>query len=181
MLVKAWREMAMWDDMTRVTAGMARQPAWPHRHHLAQRPPGPSAEIWGRTPSRHPLLAGRPWSLRTAVSTDGKRALEVYAAGSLIDVMVAHSLGSRLLRGACTIASAGHHHSIAWGCLPQARDVPPLVEFVAGRIRPRPQAQSVEVVSAAFWIAAAEERFSQVVVTSQAERASCRVRRAQAC
>ena len=131
--------------------------------------------------ARHLHLAGTPWLLRTAISTDGRCALEVYAAGSLIDVMVAHSLGSRLLRGACTMVSAGRHRIIAWGCLPEAQDVLPLVEFVSGRLRPRRQAEAAEVVSFWFWVAATEGRFSRVAVASQTERASCRTRMVATC
>jgi hypothetical protein len=187
------------DVMPQVAAGMVRQPARPPRDHLAQRPPVPSAETRERTQSRwqveipctsdsapespasHLYLAGTPWSMRTAISTGGRCALEVYAAGSLIDVMVAPSLGSQLLRGACTTVSAGQPRAMAWGCLPKARGAVPFVEFVRSRVRPRPQMEAAENVSAWFWVAAAEGRFSRVVVTSQDERASCRTQRVETC
>ena len=60
-------------------------------------------------------LPGTPWSMRLADGSGGRPALEVYAAGSLLDVVVASSRASRLLRGACAVIIAGQARAIAWG------------------------------------------------------------------
>jgi hypothetical protein len=112
---------------------------------------------------------------------DSRPALEVYAAGSLIDIMVASSRASRLLRGACAVVAAGEAHTIAWGCLPAARGELPSVEFLRGRIPRRAQLEEAESVAGWFWFADTDRRFSQVVVTSQRGRESCRIRMADTC
>lgn len=65
-----------------------------------------------------PLLADTPWSVRHARGTSGQPALEIYEAGDLIGVMVAHTLAPQLLRGARRASRAGHTFSLAWGRLP---------------------------------------------------------------
>jgi hypothetical protein len=124
-------------------------------------------------------LPGTPWSLRLA---NGRRpALEVYAAGSLIDVMVASSRASRLLHGACRAAAGRQASTMAWGCLPAPRDELPSVEFIRGRIRRRAQPAEAESVVGWFWLAEADGRFSEVVVTSEGERESCWISAADRC
>ena len=76
---------------------------------------------------------------------------------------------------------ARHPRAIAWGCLPTARSELPSVEFIRGRIRRRAQLEEAENVACRFWFADADGRFSQVVVTSQERRESCRIRRVHAC
>jgi hypothetical protein len=126
-------------------------------------------------------LTGTPWSMHLASGSGGRPALEIHAGGSLIDVMVASSPASQLLRGACTMTVARHRHAIAWGCLPTARSELPSVEFIRGHIRR--WAQPVEAGSAAgwFWFADADGRFSQVTAASQESRESCRIRTVHAC
>jgi hypothetical protein len=128
-------------------------------------------------------LPGTPWSLRLTSNSSGRPALEVYAAGSLIDVMVSSSSSraSQLLHGACTAAVGRQAHSIAWGCLPTAGAELPFVEFTRGRIHRQAQPAAAEGVVAWFWFAEADGRFSQVEVTSQGERESCRVPTADTC
>jgi hypothetical protein len=126
-------------------------------------------------------LAGTPWSMRLAGGSGGRPALEIHAGGSLIDVVVASSPASQLLRGACTMAVARHPRAIAWGCLPTARSELPSVEFIHGRIRRRAQPEQAEGVAGWFWFADTDGRFSQVVVTSQDRRESCRTRTVDAC
>jgi hypothetical protein len=122
-------------------------------------------------------LPGTPWSLRLASGSGGRPALEIYAAGSLIDVMVASSRGSQLLHGACRAAVGRQVRVSAWGCLPAARGGLPSVEFVRGRIHRRAQQAEAENVVGWFWFAEVDERFSHVVVTSRGERESCRIPR----
>ena len=126
-------------------------------------------------------MPGTPWSMRLANGSGGRPALEIHAGGSLIDVMVASSPASQLLRGACTMTVARHPHAIAWGCLPTARSELPSVEFIRGRIRHRAQPVEAESVAGWFWFADAGGRFSQVVATSQESRESCRIRTVDAC
>jgi hypothetical protein len=135
----------------------------------------PSAEVSGWL-----YLPGTPWSMRLACGSGSRPALEVYAAGALIDVMVTTSLASQLLRGACAAVVAGQARAIAWGCLP-AWGEPPSVEFLRGGIRRRAQLEGAESVAGWFWFADTDGRFSQVVVTSQRCRESCRIRMAGAC
>ena len=120
-------------------------------------------------------LPGTPWSLHLAGASGGRPALEVYAAGSLVDVMVASSRASQLLHGACRAAVGRQPRAIAWGCLPTARGELPSVEFIHGRVHRRAQPAEAETAVGRFWFAAADGRFSQVVVTSQGARESCRV------
>ena len=102
-------------------------------------------------------LPGTPWSMRFVNGSGGRPALEIHAGGSLIDVMVASSPASQLLRGACTMTVARHPHAIAWGCLPTARSEFPSVEFIRGRIRRRAQPVEAESVAGWFWFADADE------------------------
>lgn len=125
-------------------------------------------------------LPGTPWSMRLAAGSGRRRALEIHAAGSLIDVMVASSPAGRLLRGACMMVVAKHPRAIAWGCLPTCGELPS-VEFIRGRIRRRAQPEEAESVDGRFWFADADGQFSQVVVTSQERRESCRTRTVDAC
>ena len=126
-------------------------------------------------------LPGTPWSMRLANGSGGRPALEIHAGGSLIDVMVASSRASQLLRGACTMVVARHPRAVAWGCLPTARSELLSVEFIRGRIRRRAQLEEAESVAGWFWFADADGRFSQVVATSQESRESCRIRTVDAC
>lgn len=119
--------------------------------------------------------------MRLAGGPGGRPALEIHAGGSLIDVMVASSPASQLLRGACAMTVARHPHAIAWGCLPTARSKLPSVEFLGGRIRHRAQSVEAESVVGWFWFADADGRFSQVAVTSQKSRESCQIRTVHAC
>jgi len=119
--------------------------------------------------------------MRLASGSGGRPALEVHAAGSLIDVMVASSRASQLLRGACRAVVTRQARTIAWGCLPTARGERPSVEFIRGRIRHRAQPVEAESVAGWFWFAQADGRFSQVVVTGHEGRESCRIRTVDAC
>jgi len=126
-------------------------------------------------------LAGTPWSLRLANGSGGRPALEVYAAGSLIDVMVPSSRASQLLHGACRAVVGRQPRAMAWGCLPTPRGELPHVEFIHGRIRRRAQPVAAESVVGWFWLAEVEGRFSQVTATSQGRSETCRIPAADAC
>ncbi len=126
-------------------------------------------------------LPGTPWSMRLAPGSGGRLALEILAAGSLIDVAVASSRASQFLRGACTMVVARRPRVIAWGCLPTAWSELPSAEFIRGRIRRRAQLEEAESVAGWFWFAATDGRFSQVVATSQESRESCRIQTLDTC
>ena len=133
------------------------------------------------TDSQWLYLPGTPWSMRLASGSGGCPALEVYAAGSLIDVTVASPRAGQLLRGARMMVIARRPRVIAWGCLPAARGEPPAVEFIRGRIRRQAQPVGAESIDGWFWFADAGGRFRQVVITSHERRESCRIRTADAC
>ncbi|HUN35607.1 MAG TPA: hypothetical protein VMU95_26715 [Trebonia sp.] len=126
-------------------------------------------------------LPGTPWSLRLAGGSGGRPALEVYAAGSLVDVMVPSARASQLLHGACRAVVGRQARAMAWGCLPAARSELPSVEFIHGRIRRRVQPAVVEAVVGWFWLADVDGRFSQVTVTSQGRWESSRIPAAHTC
>jgi hypothetical protein len=128
-------------------------------------------------------LPGMPWSLRPATGSSGRAALEIYHAGSLLDVMVAPSLAPAILRGArCAVWAGarcavwtGEPCAVAWGCLPaDGRDLS--VTFSAGRVRPRPRAAEVISIAGWFWIALADGRLRSVTVTHGGTRERCRMR-----
>jgi hypothetical protein len=61
-----------------------------------------------------PLL-DTPWSVHFARGTRGRRALEVYNNGLLLDVMVESAFSTQLLRGARRGSRDGRHSVLAWG------------------------------------------------------------------
>ena len=126
-------------------------------------------------------LPGSPWSVRMARGSGGRPALEVYAGGSLVDVMVASSRGSLLLHGACRAGAGGRPRCLAWGCLPAAGGQVPRVEVSRGRVRRHARPAEAQGLADWFWLADAAGTFSHVQVTSQAERQSCRIPAAGAC
>lgn len=129
----------------------------------------------------HLFPPGSPWSVRLARDTAGRLALEVYAHDSLVDVVVASSRGSQLLRGACATVGTGEPRTIAWGCLLAEGGPAPLLEFVRGRFFPRPQPACADTVAGWFWLAAVDGRFNRVAAISHDRRAWCRVLAADRC
>jgi len=126
-------------------------------------------------------LPGTPWSLHLAGGSGGRPALEVYAAGSLIDVMVPSARASQFLHGACRAVVGRQARALAWGCLPTSRSELPAVEFIHGRVRRRAQPAAVDSIVGWFWFADAEGRFSQVTATGQGRRETCRIPAADVC
>ena len=122
---------------------------------------------------------GTPWSVRPAAGPAGRPAVEIYAAGSMLDVMVAPALVPRVLRGACSLAWAGQPCTVAWGFLPVHPGFS--VWFIRGPAHPRCVAAPVSVIAGSFWIASAEGRFRAVTVEHGGGRDRCRVRAARWC
>jgi hypothetical protein len=125
------------------------------------------------------LLPGTPWSVRPAAGPAGRPAVEIYAAGSMLDVMVAPALAplvlvSRVLRGACSLAWAGQPFAMAWGFIPARPGFS--VWFTRGPARPGCFAAPVSVIAGSFWVAPAEGRFRAVTVQHDAGRDRCQVR-----
>ncbi len=123
-------------------------------------------------------LPGTPWSMRPAAASGGRAALEMYDAGTLVDVMVARSLAPRILRGARSAVWAGQPRAVAWGCLP-ADGAGLSVTFARGHVRPRVRAIEVTGIIGYFWIALADGRFDSVAVTHLGTRERCRMRTAR--
>ena len=129
-------------------------------------------------------LPGTPWSVRPAAGPAGRTAVEIYAAGSMLDVMVAPTraprvLSPRVLRGACSLAWAGHPCAVAWGFLPARPGLS--VWFARGPARSRCFAAPVSVIAGTFWVAPAEGRFRAVTAEHGGGRDRCRVRAARPC
>ncbi|TQF05499.1 hypothetical protein E6W39_28805 [Kitasatospora acidiphila] len=91
---------------------------------------------------------GGPWSVRAVASQAGRPALEVYESGELIDVLVASSLNSEVLRGARRSRVGG----LAWGRL-AADGSPPDVAFAQTRVRARWEQTETVVLAGGFWLA----------------------------
>jgi hypothetical protein len=125
-------------------------------------------------------LPGTPWAIRAAGGSGGRTALEMYAAGILMDVMVAQSLAPQLLRGARSAVWAGRPCAVAWGCLP-ADGAGVAVAFGRGRVRPRRNAVEVMTIAGWFWIALADQHADSVTVTSRGLAERCRTRTVRPC
>ncbi|MFE9423464.1 hypothetical protein ACFYNO_10930 [Kitasatospora sp. NPDC006697] len=91
---------------------------------------------------------GGPWSVRQTAGRSGRRALEVYEAEELIDVLVTSSLSGDVLRGARRARSGG----IAWGRLAADGSVPD-VAFARARVRADWQPAEVVELPGGFWLA----------------------------
>jgi hypothetical protein len=124
-------------------------------------------------------LPGTPWSIRLAAGPAGRPAVEIYAAGSMLDVMVAPVLAARVLRGACSLAWAGQPCAVAWGFLPARPGFS--VWFTRGPARSRCVAAPVSVIAGSFWVAPAEGRFRAVTVEHGGGRDRRRVRATRPC
>jgi hypothetical protein len=110
-------------------------------------------------------LTGTPWSVRLGRASEGRAALEVYDAESLIDVVVATRMAPEILRG----ARRGHRSAFAWGRLPLDTD-PLTVFFSRGRRRRHAYAAGVIAVGGFCWLAVAHGTFNGVTVSHRGVR-----------
>ena len=108
-----------------------------------------------------PLLDS-PWSVRFALGTRGRTALEVYRAGLLLDILVARPLAADLLRGARRASSNGRPSVLAWGHLPPD-GIPPAV-VCSQRSHTRQPAEAM-TAAGSFWLATLEGCFDRVTAT----------------
>jgi hypothetical protein len=138
------------------------------------------------------LLPRAPWWARISRGTSGRPAMELYAAGTLLDVVVATELADEVLCGSRRAVWDGRPQANAWGrhCVPDAegsghRGV--AVLFARGRpgrrFGPRPNrafpgdAGEAEVIGLAgqFWVALADGRFDTVTVVRRGNQARRRL------
>jgi hypothetical protein len=131
-------------------------------------------------PGRPPEVParGRPWSVRVAGARSACPALELYAAGVLIDVVSATRVAPQLLRGARAVTLGRGQHALAWGRRP-----PPGADVVVEFSRGGRHAEPATVVHVApwCWLAVADGRFTSVDVQAGPRRARRRLARGRSC
>jgi hypothetical protein len=109
-------------------------------------------------------LLRAPWSVRISRQTAARPAMEIYAADTLLDVVVATPLSAGVLCGAARTVAAGQHHAIAWGRLTgSAAGI--TVRFSRRGLGGGGDAAEVMPVNDWFWVATTEGRFAAVTVT----------------
>jgi hypothetical protein len=111
-------------------------------------------------------LPAAPWSVRVSGANALRPAMEVYAAGTLLGVVVATPLSHELLAGARRTVWEGQHRAIAWGRITGSR-AGITVRFSRGRADRAGQAAEVIGVTEWFWVALADGRFAAVTATCQ--------------
>jgi hypothetical protein len=107
---------------------------------------------------------GLPWSYRIAGAMSSWPAVEVYEAGTLLDVVTSTMLAVCVLRGARTLHVGAGRRAFAWGRLPLDGDLP-AVEFRCRRRGPRDCVTPVPVTSWC-WTATAAGPYDTVTVRS---------------
>jgi hypothetical protein len=137
-------------------------------------------------------LPSAPWQARISLGTTGRAAMELYAAGTLLDVVVATELADEVLCGARRAVWDRRHLAIAWGRRPVPDANAPgrhdvAVSFARGghrmrwaRRRNRDFRQDARVadivgVTGWFWVAVADGRFDTVTVTRHGKQARRRL------
>jgi hypothetical protein len=105
-----------------------------------------------------------PWSVRISRQTAVRPAMEIYAADTLLDVVVATPLSSGFLCVSARTVTGGRHHAIAWGRLiGSAAGIS--VRFSRRSFGGGGHAAEVMPVNDWFWVATTERRFAAVTVT----------------
>jgi len=142
---------------------------------LAEVPSLEDRSALSRTIAKLEVAAGAAGAVSAQVAVQ----VDDHAAGSMLDVMVAPALAPRVLRGACSLAWAGHRCAVAWGFLPACPGLS--VWFTRGAAHAHCFAASVSVIAGSFWVAPAQGRFRAVTVEHGGGRDRCRVRAARPC
>lgn len=106
-------------------------------------------------------LPDPPWSVRVSRETAARPAMEVYAADTLLDVVVATPLAAGILCGASRTVVGGQHRAIAWGRLVGSSSGI-TVRFSRRGLRGGGHTAEVMQVNDWFWVAMAEGRFGTV-------------------
>ncbi|MFZ0047396.1 MAG: hypothetical protein WAL16_16270 [Streptosporangiaceae bacterium] len=117
-----------------------------------------------------------PWTIRLAGPQSAWPALEVYEAGTLLDVISSTRLLVSLLRGARAGDGTAGPCALAWGRL-IAPDAGLSAEFSRGRLRPTTQAGAVTRMGGWCWLAVADGTFDSVTVRSGGRTICGRLRR----
>ncbi len=109
-------------------------------------------------------LLRAPWSVRVSRQTAARPAMEIYAADTLLDVVVATPLSAGVLCGAARTVTGGQPHAVAWGRLiGSAAGI--TTRFSRRSLGGGGHAADVMPVNDWFWVATAEGRFATVTVT----------------
>jgi hypothetical protein len=111
-------------------------------------------------------LPAAPWSVRISRANAARPAMEVYAEGTLLGVVVVTPLSPGLLFGARRTVWAGQHRAIAWGRIIGSRSGI-AVRFSPGRLGRGGHAAEVIGVTEWFWVALADGHFAAVTATYQ--------------
>jgi len=151
--------LASLEGMT--NTGRAERKAEQTAHHTAQRSLAAAFEPQPE-PQPEPQRSG-PWSVRTTQPRRGRVALEVYEHGELLDVMVASTLSTALLRGARRCVRGGRPAGFAWGRLPADGSLPS-VAFTGGWLSRSRRSARVVPLAGAFWLAWADGPCGGVLV-----------------
>jgi hypothetical protein len=114
-------------------------------------------------------LTDTPWSVRLGRAVEGRPALEVYDAETLIDVVVATPVAPEILRGARRGVCGGQPSAIAWGRLPPDSTAPTVL-FTQGRRDRGGHVTEVIVVGGFCWLAVSRGRFTGVTVSHPGTR-----------
>jgi hypothetical protein len=123
-------------------------------------------------------LPAAPWSVRVSRASAARPAMEVYAAGTLLGVVVATPLSPGLLFGARRTVWGGQHRAIAWGRLIGSRSGI-AVRFSRDRLSPGGHGAEVIGVTEWFWVALTDGRFAAVTATYQGISEKRRILRAR--
>jgi hypothetical protein len=121
------------------------------------------------------VLPGRPWAVRLAGGHSPCPALEVYAAGVLLDVVSSTRLDAPLLRGTRVVDGGAGPCALAWGRLPMS-GATPVVDFSRGRRWPNPRPAAVLKLTSWCWLAVADGHFSRVSVWSADRSVQAKIR-----
>jgi hypothetical protein len=121
-----------------------------------------------------------PWSYRISGALSLAPALELYEAGSLVDVVSSTRLDVPVLRGARSLRIAGGRRAVAWGRLPLTPgDL--TIEFSAGRLRVSRHAVAPVRLTSWCWMAATYGRYDAVTVSVSRTAVRQRLRAGQPC
>jgi len=121
------------------------------------------------------VVPGRPWAVRLAGQHSEWPAVEVYQAGSLLDVVSSTRLAAVLSRGARAADGGAGPCVLAWGRMP-GTGASPEVEFTLGRRGPYSWPSTVLRLTSWCWLAVADGRFDRTAVQSGDSRFIVRIR-----
>lgn len=133
---------------------------------------------WVPVPATAPDGPAITWRLRAADGQGTRPALEIYADGVLVDVLVATPLSLSVLGGGCRAARRGREQAVAWGRMTAAG--PPVTEFRSSGPRGRRQPGAATSAGRWFWVAVADGAFTSVTASYPGGAQRRRLRRIRA-